>query len=81
MSLQGVNHLETLLLRLVAANGADALDERKKVMNYIRFTNVPLAKRQIRQIRDIRLLRQLMGVGVAGPLNRALNARLAELGG
>lgn len=75
------NHLEELLLRLVAAAGTGALDERKKVSNYVRFTNDDLVNRQIKQIRDIRLLKQLMGVGVAGSINRILNARLAELGG
>lgn len=81
MSVQGVNHLETLLFRLIAANGTDALDERKKVANYIRFVDSDLVDRQIKQIKNIRLLKQLMGVGVSGSSNRALNARLAELGG
>lgn len=81
MTSRAQNHLEELLLRLVAADGVGALDERKKVMNYVRFVDDDLVNRQIKQIRDIRLLRQLMGVGVAGSINRVLNARLAELGG
>lgn len=78
---QSQNHLETLLTRLVAASGTDSLDERKKVFNYARFTDDALVIRQVNQIRQIRLLKQLLGVGVSGAINRAVNARLAALGG
>ena len=78
---QSGNHLEALLIMLATASGEDALESRKRVFNYARFTDDNLVVRQVKQIRQIRLLRQFLGVGVSGQINRAVNARLAELGG
>lgn len=76
---QGEGNLETLLLRLIAATGDAALDQRKRVFNYARFTDNELVNRQVRKIESILLLRQFLGVGVSGSINRVVNARLAEL--
>lgn len=77
----GRNTLETLLLRLLAASGEEALDARKRVFNYARFTDDDLVNRQVRGLSEVRQLRQLLGVGVSGKINRAVNARLEALGG
>jgi hypothetical protein len=79
--MQDLNHLGTLLRRLKGESGEESLEQRKKVMNYIRFTDEELVIRQVRQIRDRVLLRQLLGVGVPGRINLAVNARLDSLGG
>lgn len=77
----GRNNLETLLMRLAASSGEESLDNRKRVFNFARFTDDDLVNRQVKQINNIRLLKQFLGVGVSGKINRAVNAQLESLGG
>ena len=77
----GGSFLETLLIQLQGASGEDALVQRQRVMGYINHADENTILASIREISDRRLLRQLMGVGVRGRANRALNAQLDKLGG